>query len=341
MTKRWLFVTYCSDPKRPFLEGAVRYRCFDRAEDLRAEGAQAAVMSQQRFMRRPPLDFDHYVFHRPWHTQDFEGMLAYLARRGKRLFGDYDAPVFDEPWRGPVPPPFPELPASGVPSQQRFDRALRLFDTILAATTPLAEIIHGRCPDSAVHVIESGLSSSWREMADALYRYPPDERTHVCAGAGTEVELDPELVGRILPPVMEARPDLRVFVDSPLRAGVSLPPGRTSERPYEAGCHEILGKSHTLILPAAPNLWNQAASGVRALEAAYLGCRVIASPLPSMQGHQDGGIQLAGSEREWIELLQGSEPERDEATLIRMCEYAKIHGASARHTRRMIEVCEN
>lgn len=341
MPKRWLFVTYCPDPKRPYLDAPARYRCFDRVEDLRQEGFGAAVISQQRFMRNPPLDFDNYVFHRPWHTQDFEGLLVHLRRRGKRLFGDYDAPVFAEPWRGPVDPPFPELSTSGVSVDRHFDRALRLFDTILAATSNLADVIRLRRPDAAVHVVESGLSSSWREMADALYRYPPEERTEICAGAGMEIELDPVLLGRVLVPVLESRTDLRVIVDSGTRSCGGLPSKQTIERPYEAGCHDRLGRSHTLVLPAVPHSWNETATGVRALEAAYMGCQVIASPLPSLMRHRDAGIKIAETDEDWIELLKRAGPERDQPTLTRMCEYALTHGASANHTRQMLEVCEN
>lgn len=339
--KRWLFVTYSPDPKRPYLEASSRYRCFNRAEDLRAGGHAAAVVSQQRFMRQPPVDFDIYVFHRPWHTQDFEGLLTWLRRRGKRLLADYDAPVFSEPCRGPVDPPFRELPALGVPAERGFDRCLGLFETIFAASPNLAELIRQRSPEAAVHVVESGLGRSWREMADTLYPYCPEERTDICVGVGAEMELDLELLGRVLPPVLEDRNHLRLIVDSRTISSVPLPPKRVRERSYEASGHRALGGSHTLILPAVSHAWNETASPIRALEAAYMGCRVVASPLASFRKHRDGGVRIAETDEQWMEHLLRAGLEINESSRTNMRDHALKHGASEIHTRRMIEVCES
>ncbi len=338
MPERWLFVTYCPDPKRPYPDAPARYRCFCRAEDLREAGFQAAVISQQRFVRDPPLDFDRYVFHRPWYTQDFEGLLNYLSRRGKHLLADYDAPLFAEPMKGHPRPPFPEMiPHSLFPPQESFARGLRLFDFVTAATDALADRIREHHPAASVEVIESGLGTGWKDIADTLYSNVRNREEEICVGIGAEIQLDVALLGRILPVVLERRKDLTLIVNDEVRTSLNLPGNRIVSRVEDAGAHAMLAGASTLILPAASTAWNDCASGIRALEAIYLGCRVLASPLPGLVSHREAGLQFPDSEDQWIEALCTPEDTRRGSERLSIMSYILERGRSAIQTRRMQE----
>ncbi len=336
MPERWLFVTYCPDPKRPYIDVSARYRCFCRAEDLRDAGYQAAVISQQRFVRDPPLDFDRYVFHRPWHTQDFEGLLNYLRRRGKRLLADYDAPLFAEPMKGHTCPPFPEMiPHSLFPPQKSFSRGLRLFEYVTVATEALADRIREHHPQASVEVIGSGLGTGWRDIADTLYS---DVRTgikEICVGIGTEIQLDVAMLGRILPVVLERGKDLTLIVNDEVRSSLNLTGNRIVSRVEDPGAHAMLARASTLILPAASTAWNDCASGIRALEAIYLGCRVLASPLPGLLAHAEAGVQFPDSDARWIEALCAPEDPRESSDRLLNTSYLVERGLSAVQTRKM------
>jgi hypothetical protein len=206
----------------------------------------------------------------------------------------------------------------------------------MAATEPLAERIRQEHPHASVHVVESGLGAAWRELADALYMNARSARAEICVGIGDEVELDGALIGRLLPAVLERRPDLIFIVDAEVRRGLEAWGANVVERDESAGGLGTLARASALMLPASSSLWNVTASGIRALEAAYLDCPVLASPLPGWARHGGEGLQWIESEEQWIDALcaVGSAPTASPKT-----DCLLEQGVSAIHTRRMRECC--
>jgi hypothetical protein len=340
MSKRWLFVTYSPYPKRPILDPSARYRCFHRVEDLRALGRRAAVISQQRFERDPPLDFDVYVFHRPWHSQDFEGLLDYLRARGKRLVADYDDPVFSAPPRTASPPPFPELRASGAPPETRFLQALRCFDVISVATRPLADWVAEVHPAASILEVGSGLGASWIELADSLATAGRSPRTGIALGPGDDVPVDPTLLRQLIPALRERAPRLRLVPGRAARAALAPSRPKRPSRKRPEGLLGLASRCQTMAFPSGQSRADRTLPAVRALEAAWLGCRVVAPPLPDFLEHRDAGFVLVDSIDAWMEaLLEAPAPSRAEIAA-RAREHLRKHGLSGPHTQNLIDRVE-
>lgn len=340
MPKRWLFVTYTPEPKRPILDPSARYRCFNRVEDLRGFGHRAAVTSQQRFERDPPLDFDIYVFHRPWYSQDFEGLLDFLRRRGKTLLADLDDPVFAAPPRTATPPPFPELGSQGGQIASRFLRALRCFDRIGVATQPLADWIAEVHPAASLGVFSSGLGPSWM----ALARASSDAAARGAALALSptfDIPLDHELLRAVIPVALQRAPGLRIVPHTLLspflrRAGAGKRPGALKP----TGLLSLARHCHTIAFACGRARVDQSLPAVRALEAAFLGCRVLVPPLPDFLEHRDAGFVFLETHDDWIDALVAP-PRQTRAEIASM---ARAHvarsGNSAFHTRRFLDWVE-
>lgn len=341
MSLKWLFVTYVPDPKRPYLDAAARYRCFSRAEDLRARGWEAGVVSQQRFERDPPMDYDVYVFHRPWHSQDFGGLLEYLRRRGKRLIADYDEPLFAAPMRGDRRPPYPELSRGTAPPAERFAAALRLFERVTASTPPLAQWVGRVHPGAEVRVVGNGLSRSWRDLADAADdgARGPEEGVIGLLRLGAEHQPDFGQFGIELRGLAEAIPSLRFMIDD-AGVGEMLPAGRCIRREASMSKRGVLARCRVLAAPYAPTDVNRCRSAITLLEAAYVGCAVVASPLEDFTAHRECGMEPAGTSGEWAAAVARAAAAPDPDVIVRRRAYVMERGLSETQTERLVDWIE-
>jgi hypothetical protein len=340
MSKRWLFITYAPDPKRPALDASARYRCFSRAEDLRARGIEAAVISQQRFEREPPLHYDVYVFHRPWYSQDFEGLVEFLRARGRCVLADYDEPAFGAPLGGPKAPPFPELNAPSASPERRFEHALKMFRTVTAATRPLADWIERVHPEARVEVIPTGLRRSWREAADALEGEgtAPAKRRVGLFPLGSDLVPNPGLVEAVISEGLD-RPG-GLLIDGATARAVGARLGDAEVLRSGTSRRSALARCHTLLLPCEATAVTACASAVSYFEAAWFGCRVFVPPLPDFAAHEGKGLTVVSSEAAWGEAMRRAfqRPPKEEV------EEAKTHaracGLSETHTDRLIRLVE-
>jgi glycosyltransferase involved in cell wall biosynthesis len=68
---------------------------------------------------------------------------------------------------------------------------------------------------------------------------------------------------------------------------------------------EYLSSSWVTLAPLVDNAFNHSKSAIKFLESAAFGAPCIATPIPDMLKHEAGGLQLARTENDWEQLLDG------------------------------------
>src|SRR5690606_28839881 len=172
--------------------------------------------------------------------------------------------------------------------------ALALFDAFTVSTQVLADALCAESGGARVAVVPNGISPSWLRQGRALYgargparviRYLPGSRhdhdLHVAAPA----------LGRFLRRHPEVSFELLGSCENLPRA---LPLERVRRVPRVPFEHlpRWLADSWLTIAPLADTPFNRAKSALKFLESAAFATPCLATPIPDMQRHLDGGVLL-------------------------------------------------
>lgn len=306
---RILFITNTSRVERPYLDPAVRYRCYNFAYDLRNIGSTADVVAMPHFTLEMVRNYDIFIFHKPPLHINVEAAVALIEKQGKIAVADYDDLIFD-----PENALSSSLYLTGRATKKivmdifkRNLQALKLFKFVTVSTGPLAEQVLISHPGAIVKVIHNGLNAAWVEASRMRFshRPVPGMISYFC---GTKShDHDFAIVEEVLAELLHQDANLTLHVVGPLQFDRSrFPRSRlriTSAVPYEdlAG---LIMQSWVNIAPLENNLFNRCKSGLKYFEAAAFGVPTVASPIPDMLRFADGGIALAESADEWRDALR-------------------------------------
>lgn len=302
-----------------FVDQSARYRCFNLALELQRRGVRAQVTSQVAFEeRRDQLNrFDHYVFHRPRLTFALADFLADVCEG--RALADIDGLVFDVRAAPTLPAVYlpPESPGEARRYAASVAEAIHAIGRVTVATDALAQRV-ARVAQTTPIVMPNTLDAGYLGLARMLRAQFPNEARPFAFGyfAGTESDAsDLELIEAAIAEVLERDGRARM-----LFAGQAvLPPALRAWR-HRIECigtmspHALpyaLARCRKVVAPLRRSAFTECASAIRNVEAALLGCDVVATPHPDMDRFEWPMLRRCETPAEWIAALR-AHPEVDE-----------------------------
>lgn len=341
---RFLFITNTSRTDRPYLDPAVRYRCYNVASDLENLGHFADVLPLSGLRMEMINNYDVIIFHKPPYNNTVEAAVDLARKRGVRVIADYDDLIFDEKNAF-----YSSLYLTGRASKKivldifrRNHTALQMFDEVIASTVPLADEIKTSNSRAEVYVVHNGLNETWIQSSFKKYSNPsiPGQISYFC---GTKShDHDFELIEDVLSDFLIENKKATLNIVGPLTFREEIFP-KGQIRKTRAVAYEELPKlimqSWINIAPLADNLFNRCKSGLKYFEAAAFGVPTIASPFPDMVRFSDSGIRLAANRDEWKDSL-GALFEEGDRRLIELneMEYVKKNCMSLTQSKRFLEI---
>lgn len=301
---RVIYITNTSRVERPYLDPAVRYRCYNPAYDLRQLGLIADVVSVQHFEMTMVDNYDVFVFHKPPLNNNIEAALALIQKRKKVAIADYDDLIFNEKnaLQSSLFLTGRATESAALDIFRRNHEALKFFDYATLSTHCLAEQAIESNPNMKVEVIHNGLNSAWVESAKMYFRARPiSERISYFCGTKSH-DHDFETIEDVLVDVLQENKNASLHIVGPLAFNKDkFPKSRlylTAAVPYE-NLPKYIMQSWVSIAPLDDNLFNNCKSGLKFFEAAAFGVPSVASPIPDMQRFSNANIVLANTSDEW------------------------------------------
>lgn len=307
---KFLFISNTSRIQRPYMDPAVRYRCYNPAYDLEKIGHSADVVAFANFKIDMLDNYDVLVFHKPPMNYIVEATVELVRKRGKIAIADYDDLIFDK--KNALES---SLYLTGRASKKsvidifkRNHKALCFFSHVTVSTVALAEQVRLSHPGVTVGVIHNGLNRPWVEASRLRFRKRPvpGQISYFC---GTKShDHDFQLVEDVLAEFLAEKPNASLHIVGPLefnRSKFSEKQLRTTKAvPYEA-LSPLIMQSWISIAPLEDNVFNRCKSGIKFFEAGAYGVPTIASPIPDMQRFSQSDIVLAETSAQWRDGLMG------------------------------------
>jgi hypothetical protein len=312
-----VFVSNTSRIQRPYYDPSTRYRAFNAAHYLRRAGIKAITLTQVAFEENAEAftSARAIVFHRP----KFSEILArYITKYKKRqmLVCDYDDLVFDVQATNLTPA---VCDRGEDPTQ--ISRALAsnaemgaMFDHKSASTTPLAETAR-RCLGGEVLVIHNALDQSYVDVARAIRKSTAASKRTYDVGYFSGTASHNKDLRTIAPALADflkqsschnfllvgpvARPDELAPFDGQITKRAAVP--FYEMVPLIASCGTVLG-------PLVMNTFTACKSGLKFFEAAPLGVRVAATPIPDIDRFTSPLLHKCSASEDWRRALLYSDP---------------------------------
>lgn len=233
-----------------------------------------------------------------------------LKSAGVRLIADFDDLLF-----GGDPALYP-LVLAGRRSrrqlskqQQTYRQGLQWFDGFSVATRPLAEEMKEAVPDRPVTVVPNLPSRSWIEQGRLLYPLwkPGDERVIRYLSGSPSHDADFESIRPVLERFLRDNPDVRLEIVGHLNCKMSAAKqGQVLFGPAVPFDHipRYLASSWVTLAPLLDTPFCRCKSGVKFLESAAFGCPCIATPVPDIRTHLEGGVLCADRAETWRQHLE-------------------------------------
>ena len=306
---RVLFVSNTSRHDRPYLDPAVRYRCFNPARDLRKMGHIADVLSFARFNIDMIGNYDAFVFHKPPFNRTMEAAVALIEKRGQLCIADYDDLTFDT--KNALSS---SLLLTGRASEKivldiysRNLDALKCFKNVTVSTDGLKKEVEFSHPESSVEVIYNGLNRAWVDASSYNYRGSPVPGLISYFSGTKSHDADFPIVAEVLSDLMRDFPQSRLCIVGPLEFDETMFPANRLQRvkhvPYDE-LPNLIVKTWVSIAPLPDTLFNRCKSGLKYFEAGVFGVPSVVSPIPDMLRFKDSAIVLAETSEQWSEGLR-------------------------------------
>ncbi|WP_431296225.1 hypothetical protein [Rahnella sp. PAMC 25559] len=301
-----LYVTNSARRERPYLDPAVRYRCYNFAEVLRDNKNLVNVIHYQDLKMDYISYFDVIVFHKPPFTKNLQAAVAYGEKLNKNLIADYDDLIFDA--KNAL---YSSLYLNGRASERiavdifkRNHKALKLFNKVTVSTTELKCQVLQSHIDADVQVIHNGMSSIWVDRASQEITNKPTYGLIGYFSGTSSHNHDWEMIEDTVSNFLQNNSQCKLRIVGPLKV---------DEKKFDKSSLEIIKaveyeKLPTLIntcwvniAPLEDNIFNSCKSGLKFFEAGILNTPTIASPIPDMARFSDSGIMLAENLSKWEE----------------------------------------
>lgn len=308
---RIIFITHTNNPKNPFMDPSVRYRCYNMAECLTKKGYIVDVSADASFTPAMFENYDVFIFHRP-HVNAAEN-IASLMESDKILIADYDDLIFATQYakesslylNGTVP---------GDKVLEIFDdnfKMFSMFKNFTVSTTALKQIVEQLVPDAECSVIHNGLSPSFLEYWRALYHPQTVNVVPVISYmSGTAShEKDFLSIASTLDKFLEKYPRYRLNVFGVLKSvsemSRQLQIARIGHMPYYAFIQKLSSARLNIAPLVSDNIFNQCKSGLKFFESGIWGIPTIATPNPDFERFKDSpAMFLPETPEQWMDCLE-------------------------------------
>jgi hypothetical protein len=306
-------ILFVSDTAAADLHGdpSVRYRCFNVSQELVRRGFRSHVIALSVFeqQRRELRGFDRYILHRPRLSEPLAEFVLALSR--DRCVADLDELSFDVARAESMPAVrLRQRPAEEV----RHDFAsqsesMRLVERAAVSTVALAA--HARHFENlTVSIVHSHLDPAFLGLARLLRELRPRPARPFALGYfadGAGHDLDLELIAPTLVHALRADRTARLLVAGPVALPQELTPFLPQIRqvgvlPLHALPH-AMSQCQKVIAPLEPTTFNECSSALACVEAALVGCEVVATPTPDIDRFQSPLLSTCTTSDEWSEGL--------------------------------------
>lgn len=298
------------------MDGApLRYRVRMPAEALELHGVRTRVLAHNDpELLRACLSADVVVAYRVAATPELLDQVERIRRAGIPVVFDVDDLIFDPSIVAHIPA-LELIPAEHVTEWveglHRYRTTLQVCDAYIGSTPALVEAAT-RLAGIPGHLFPNGIGLDLARHSDAAVkraRRPGPPRFGYFSGTDTH-DLDWALIEPAVIEVLTARPDVELWIGGHLRHSRALDRfGRRIRRfPFVPG-HLLPYRLRELDVNLAPlelgNVFNDAKSAIKWLEAALCLTPTVASPTPAFRAVIDHGVtgMLASTTAEWTDAI--------------------------------------
>lgn len=305
-----LYLTLTRFNNAPYRDASTRYRCFHFAEDLRAAGHQADIVSIDSLELEQLRYYDVLCVLRPTKSKRLLDVLDVCQCLGVLTLADFDDLIFS-PELAEQAPAVLSQQAAVQPMRQKFQQhleALRQFSHVTVATQSLEEQVKRLHPSAAVQRIPNGLSRYWIESNRYLddvavsrsptITYLPGSRSH---------NADFRSIAEVLSDVLASHPDVTLNIIGELDFDTcAFKPSQLQKTSWidYARLPSITRNSLMTIAPLKASEFNQCKSHIKFIESAAFGTPAIMSAIPDVERHPSvNGLYVVNSALEWKNAL--------------------------------------
>lgn len=311
-----LFVSHTVSLSNPYSDPSLRYRCCNLAQALALRGHRTFVVPQLVLEGSPSSfrRFDRYVFHRPLLT---EAMAAFLAGLPPSIsIADFDDRTFDV--TNAKLTPMVRLWGNPVPAIRQFAAqtatAVGFMGRVTTSTAPLGEAARQAFGHARVDIVPNRLDRTFLGLAAALRQAHAWESRPYRFGyfSGTPShDRDFEVAAPALRAALDADRGARLLIVGPVATPEALEEcGAQIERrelmPFHALPY-VMAQCQTVIAPLERDVFTESKSAIKFMEAAMLGCQVIATPIADVARFESPLLTKCSTQSEWFDAL-GADP---------------------------------
>lgn len=308
-----LFVSATQRFKRPYFDPSTRYRAFNMAQKLSEMGYRCQVAAQDVFEAN--LDslskFDVYFFHRPQLNVQIADFL--VSRAGARnMIADFDDFMFDVRHTSQTPAARVrgENPVAIRRMMSMTAEAARQFSYFSVSTSPLAEHVRRLFKPNVVSILHNCPSDGYIGLCSALRRAWGRRQRPYDFGyfSGTKThDADLNMIAPALADAMAVKPTAKLLLVGPVAVPLGLAEfnSRIHVVPLVSfyDLPALKAQCDIVLAPLEETVFTHSKSGLKFFEAALVGCRVIATPIPDIDRFDSPLLRKSVSLDEWTEAL--------------------------------------
>lgn len=287
MKKSFLFIAFSrQQPKDIYSDPSVWYRCYQPAKAFRELGHYASVVSHENVSLEHIRSHGHIVFFRPVYSEKMVDLIRLCEKEQKSYYASYDDLFFD----------IGQLKNSGfrklfAPQEQILSerpelhaKAFYFFDKFIASTEGLKKSILKHKPNAKVYLHYNGIPPEFSEWVKFLSKRAKEERLIGYFAGGAIHSHDLEKISLALKEVLIEQDAKFLCVETVDVPEALLETGRVIKIPrmnYTGMVHACY-RCTTTIAPLELNEFTNSKSGIKFLESAILGNKVVATPIIDM-----------------------------------------------------------
>lgn len=307
-----LFISNTSRHIRPYYDPSTRYRCFNFAQSLSAEGHATSCVSQAVFQRQTAQfsSYDLFVFHRPALTPELAEFL--ITTPSERLIADFDDLNFSVGHAAETPAVRTRYENVSTVSKNlaKIAGAASLFKKFSSSTSPLSRHLSELFKAEQSAVIHNGIDPTFSGISQLIRGLNPVKtRPYDLAYFPGTASHNPDLkmIEEPLRQALAAKKSLKILVAGPVKIPDSL--ANYSAQIHKAdyvAFHELprlMAQSKFVLAPLENTEFNQCKSGLKFFEAALAGCTVIATPIPDIDRFESILLRKCSNQTEWLTAL--------------------------------------
>lgn len=316
-----LFVSATNRAKRPFFDPSTRYRCYNLAQELSRRGHRALVMSQSMFETQvyELASFDIYVFHRPALTDLFIEAFHLIPRHATKII-DFDDLIFDVRHADQTP----MVRSRGGSARDaraylgRVGEAMSLFSDGTFSTQPLAAQANELLPSLKTFVLPNTLDPGFVGLARLARAASPYRTRPFRFGyfSGTSShDRDLAMIAPALAEALRSDKHARLMLAGPVEVPADLEEfaNQIAIRPLVSfhALPRLMSEVQMVLAPLEDTVFTRSKSGLKFFEAAVIGARVAASPIPDIDRFESPLLTKCRSLDDWRGALHARPPAQE------------------------------